>query len=343
MQLATILLMAPDSIEGALDLLMTSMYVESKVFIGLGQALGGLGTLMYIFFRIWGHLARNEEIDVYPLFRPVALAFCLLFYNSISGGIVTMNKTFDDSTSSIVTSKKATIDRLNTEKDRQLKIKREAASAIDIDFNSDGDMSWWETMISWVPGVAMGNYLGNAISYMMSIFFDEFLQMFGKIMFNVASLGLKFFQTFFLLIMLITGPITIGLACFEWFYSGLASWAVRVIHLLMWLPLTNLLGGMLETIHITMLEQDILQITGGTVDEYAVVDFGMIAFYLLGSAGYFMIPTAASWVVESSGAGQAIAKLSGGAKLMGATAGSAAGAVSGSIKTMMFKKTENAV
>jgi len=343
MQLATILLMAPDSIEGALDLLMSTMYTESSTFIGLGQALGGLGALMYIFYRVWGHLARNEEIDVFPLFRPVALALCLLTYGQISGAIVSLSKALDEGTSGLVTSKVATVEGLNRQKDALLEQKYRAMQAENL--NAEGELSWYDMMAGNTPGGGLSAYIGSSLKFYMSKFFDEALKMLGEVLYNVASLGIKFLQTFFLLVMLITGPITMGLACFEWFYTGLATWAARVIHLLMWLPLVNLLAGMLESIHIVMLRQDILQLTNTPQDEFAVIDFGLIAFYILGTAGYLMIPQAASWIVESTGAGQAISNVKQGMALQGAGAGAAGGAAAGAVKgtANMGRKLANAI
>lgn len=329
MQVATILLMAPDSIETALNTLLKEMYTPTTSIVNLGKALGGLGAIMYIFFRIWGHLARNEEIDIYPLFRPVALAFCLLFYTQISGAIVDLSQAMDKGTQTLVSSQVAQVNALNKQKDLLLEQKKNDLYHINPDLNGDGQMSWYDEMTGWISGNVVSTYLGNAAEYYMSKFFDEALKWIGELLFDTASIAIKFLQTFFLLVLLITGPLTFGLACFEWFYSGLSSWVARVIHLLLWLPLVNLLGGMLEHIHIIMLQQDIQQLQTTPADEFTAIDFGLIAFYILGTAGYIMVPKAASWVIESTGAGQAIGSLQSGMKMQGAAAGSAAGAAGG--------------
>ncbi|PRY27819.1 conjugative transposon TraJ protein [Spirosoma oryzae] len=328
----TLLLMAPDSIESALDTLLTTMYGQSSSFINLGKALGGFGSIMYLFYRIWGHMARNEEIDVFPLLRPVALALCLMFYTSLSGGIVSLSQKLDEGTQSLMTSQQSTVTQLNKQKDDLLKQRRNDLYQINPDLNGDGEMSWYDTMSSWVTGSAVATYLGNATEYYISKYFDEALKWLGEILYDTASIAIKFLQTFFLLVLIITGPITFGLACFEWFYGGLAAWLGRVIHLLLWLPLTNLLGGMLEQVHIVMLRQDILQLQNTPADEFTSLDFGLVAFYLLGTAGYLMIPKAASWIVESTGAGGAVGSLQQGLRTAGAAAGSVAGAGMGSAR-----------
>ena len=98
--------------EGALDTLLESMLAETGFFISLGQALGGLGSILYVFYRIWGHLARNEPIDIFPLLRPVAVAMCLVCYTALADGVVSLNKALDDSTRSLVSSKKIQVEAL---------------------------------------------------------------------------------------------------------------------------------------------------------------------------------------------------------------------------------------
>lgn len=327
MLVSTMLLYAPSSLESALDTLLTTLVSQSSTFIGLGQAVGGLGAMCYIFYRVWGHLARNEEIDVYPLFRPAALAICILFYDQIAGSIVTMSQKLNESTMTFVVAKQAQVQALTKQKkdiitDQGFKLKSTG------DFNGDGKID------SFTEGVTAAltvvpDMVTSGLSYAMSKLFDDMLMALGEVLYNFASIAIKFLQTFFLLIMLITGPLTFGLGCFDWFYNGLATWVARVIHLLLWLPLANILAGMLEQVHISMLQTDILQLQSTSADTFSGVDIGLIVFYLLGTAGYFCVPQAASYIIESSGAGGALASLQSGGKMGGAAVGGAVGAATG--------------
>ena len=124
-QFVTILLQVPaTSIESGLADVLKELSQKFSTFMGLGQAIGGLGALAYIFFRVWGHLARGEEIDIYPLFRPVALAFCLLFYSQITGSILTFSTILDTGTKTIATSQSSTITSLIASKKSALDSKQ---------------------------------------------------------------------------------------------------------------------------------------------------------------------------------------------------------------------------
>lgn len=56
---------------------------------GIAKGIAGLGALFYIALRVWSSLSRAEPIDVFPLLRPFALGFCIMFFPTIVLG--TMN------------------------------------------------------------------------------------------------------------------------------------------------------------------------------------------------------------------------------------------------------------
>ena len=236
-----------DSMEQALDLVLKEMADDYSTFIGLGQAIGGLGSLLYIFYRVWAHMARNEKVDIYGLLRPVAMGFCLAFYGNIAGSIVALSGYLNEGTKPLVTSKSALVQQLDDQKDQALEQKKKEIVNTNPDLNGDGELSMYEKLMDYLPASSLTTYASNAISYAIQKYFDEFLLTIGELAYNVASLTIKFLMTFFLLVLLIMGPITFGLACFEWFYGGLAAWISRVVHLLLWIPIVNVLGGILET------------------------------------------------------------------------------------------------
>lgn len=328
------ILLAADSIESSLDMLLMAMYVKSSVFIGLGKALGGLGTLMYVFIRVWGHLARNEEIDVPPLLRPVALACCLMFYDGVAQAVVTLSRSLSNGTETLVTSQVAEVTSLMKAKADLIEAKKKQLGTTLPALSPDGESGFLDRVFSGINGNAVAAWIDNEVSSRTSKWFDEILLSLGKAIYDAAGIVIKFLQTFFLLVMLITGPITVGLACFEWFYGGLSAWLGRIIHLILWLPLVNIVGGMLETVHIVMLKTDIAQIQNTPGDLFTTTDLTLVIFYLMGTAAYLMVPKAASWVIESSGVGQAVGSLRQGAGTMAGGAGSAVGAAGGAARGM---------
>src|SRR5215207_927608 len=48
--------------------------------IGVGRGIAGFAATWYIAYRVWGHIARAEPIDFYPLFRPFVIGFAVLIF-----------------------------------------------------------------------------------------------------------------------------------------------------------------------------------------------------------------------------------------------------------------------
>lgn len=70
----------------------------------------------------------------------------------------------------------------------------------------------------------------------------------------------------------------------------------------MWLPVSDLFGAILSRIQILMLQQDIAlledpnYIPDGSNTVYCI-------FMIIGIFGYFCVPTVASWIIQTAGAG----------------------------------------
>ncbi len=299
---STILLQAPvaSSVEVATEQLMTTMRPHFTDFIAIGQAIGGVGAMCYVFVRIWGDWSRGQPIDVYPLLRPFALALALIGYPFIVDGLVGIGQALDSGTATLVNDSRTEVTMLNAQKDALLKVKWEKTNT---EIMSGEGSDWLTTAQKIIPGVALGRMAVNAMQYGMSVWFDEMIRWVSEMLYTAAATGLKVIQTFFLLILFIVGPLTFGLACFDWFYGSLATWFARVIHVLLWLPVANIFGGIIEQVHITMLKIDIAQLQNTAPEATVGTDFTMIVFYVIGTIGYLLVPKVTGWILESAGVG----------------------------------------
>ena len=57
---------------------------------GIAKGIAGLGALFYVASRVWQALSRAEPIDVYPMLRPFAIGFCILFFPTFVLGTINM-------------------------------------------------------------------------------------------------------------------------------------------------------------------------------------------------------------------------------------------------------------
>lgn len=64
--------------------ILRNLYVEMMPLCsnmaGVAKGIAGIGALLYISYKVWQTLARAEPIDVFPMLRPFAIGFCILFF-----------------------------------------------------------------------------------------------------------------------------------------------------------------------------------------------------------------------------------------------------------------------
>lgn len=77
-----------DNLHAILRSLYTEMMPLCSNMAGVAKGIAGLGALFYVAVRVWQSLARAEAIDVYPLLRPFAVGFCIMFFPTIVLGTI---------------------------------------------------------------------------------------------------------------------------------------------------------------------------------------------------------------------------------------------------------------
>lgn len=106
-----------------LHTILRSLYDEMmplcSEMAGVAQAIAGLGALFYVAYRVWQSLARAEPIDVFPLLRPFAVGFCIMFFPTmVLGTINTVMSPIVQGTASMLEGQTLDMKKYREEKDR---------------------------------------------------------------------------------------------------------------------------------------------------------------------------------------------------------------------------------
>src|SRR5215510_12127139 len=91
------------SLNEVLDTLYSDMMPLCSRLIGVGRGIAGFAATWYIAARVWGHIARAEPVDFYPLFRPFVLGFAVLIFPSVLSMINGVMKPTVTATAQMVT------------------------------------------------------------------------------------------------------------------------------------------------------------------------------------------------------------------------------------------------
>jgi conjugative transposon TraJ protein len=303
------------SLHEVLEQLYTEMIPMCSQLIGVGRGIAGFAAMWYIAYRVWGHLARAEAIDFYPLFRPFVLGFAILIFPSVIGMINGVMQPTVTGTARMVTNTDAAIAALLEAKEKA--IKETDKWKMYVGETGSGDRDKWYKYThpgedpddeGWMEGI------GNDIKFAMSKFsynlrntIKEWMSEVLQVLFAAASLCINTIRTFNLIILAILGPLVFGLSVFDGFQHTLKHWLARYINVFLWLPVANIFGAVIGKIQENMLKIDLQQI-GDTGDTFfSRTDMGYLIFMVIGIIGYFTVPSVASHIMWVGG-GDALTK-----------------------------------
>ena len=307
--------------------------------IGIAKGIAGTGALFYVAHRVWQSLSRAEEIDVYPLLRPFAIGFCILFFSSAVLG--TLNGVLSPvvkGTNSMLKTQTLDMNKLREQRD---KLEREAMlrnpETAFLVSNEEFDKRI-EDMQGLNPkhlATITSMYVERGMYNLKKTMQDAF-KSFLEILFQAAALIIDTIRTFYLIVLSILGPIAFAIGIYDGFQSTITGWLSRYISVYLWLPVSDLFSTMLARIQTLMIDKEItaLQNPSYIPDGSSVV---YIVFMLIGIVGYFVVPTVSGWIIQAGGMGNYGKNLSQSIQKGGAVAGAGAGAAGGNIMGKLKK------
>lgn len=296
------------SLHHVLENLYDQMMPLFDDLVTVGRAIAGFGALWYIAYRVWGHIARAEPIDFYPLMRPFAVGLALILFPALLGLLNGVLKPISDATAAMGQDSQEAIAYYIAHQEEQAK-KTPDYNAFP--GNNTGDYSQYED-----HGQSDNSGLLSRAASMFSVksMAESFVRIVFQFLYEAAGLCIDVIRTFYLIVLSILGPLVLGLSVFDGFQHTLTNWLTRYIHVYMWLPVANIFGAITSAILENMFIHD------QNVMSYA----GYIIFMIIAVVGYFTVPSVASYIVHPSGKDTLLSKSSDTLKKGGSTAKSAA-------------------
>ena len=226
-------------LQATLENVYNTMMGHCGELMGIGQALAGFGALLYCSFRIFGHLARAEAVDVYPLLRPFGLGLLIFFYPAFLGALNSLLQPTVAGTAALVDDANAAITVLLQEKEAALEQSTDWQMYVGPD--GGGSLEKWE---QYSGGAETGAFSGltNAVKFEMAKMSYNFrngvraaLSEVLQIVYEAAALCINTLRTFELLLMAILGPLVMGLSVYDPWRTALSAWLGRYVTVFMWL------------------------------------------------------------------------------------------------------------
>lgn len=255
------------SLQTVLDQLYQNMLPLCSQLTGVARALAGFLALWTIAYRIWGHQARAEPVDVFPLLRPFALGLALLVYPSLLGLINGVMQPVVTATGAMVQNGQQTVQVILQQQQQLPSMDTTSESLLD--------------------------EIGAKLDYKAVL--EQGLATFLEWVYEGAALIISILRTFILTVLSILGPLVLGLSVLDVFRSSLQHWLARYISVSLWLPVANIYGAIIAQVQVLMLQQD-------ASGDFAHGHGGAyIIFLLMGIVGYACVPSTAGYVVHTLG------------------------------------------
>lgn len=302
------------SLNDVLDTLYEDMMPLCSRLISVGRGIAGFAATWYIAARVWGHIARAESIDFYPLFRPFVLGFAILIFPSVLAMINGVMKPTVTATAQMVTdSDKAVAQLLQMKEDA---IKTTAYWQMYVGPTGNGDRAKWykynygDKTERWYKSIGYDIRFAFAkFSYNFRNSIKEWMSGVLNVLFEASALCINTIRTFYLIVLGILGPLVFGIAVFDGFQHTLTVWIARYLNIFLWLPVANLFGGIMGKIQENMLKEDLHQIATNGDTFFSTTDTAYLIFMIIGIVGYFTVPSIANYIIHAGGGNALLQKV----------------------------------
>lgn len=304
---------------------------------GVAKGIAGLGALFYVAYRVWQQLSRAEPIDVFPLLRPFAIGFAIMFFPTVVlGTINSVMSPIVKGANNMVKSQTLDIDEHRKLRDKleYEAHKRNPEKAYLVD-KEEFDKKL-EELGTFDAIEKCGLYLDRA-AFNMKKAAQEWFRELLELLFQAAALVVDTIRTFFLIVLSILGPIAFAISVWDGFQSSLTQWITRYLSVYLWLPVSDIFSSVLAKLQVLMLKQDIEMLS----DQSYIPDGSStvyIIFMIIGIVGYFTIPSVANWIISAGGMGNYGKNVNQTATKAGSVAAGAAGAAAGNIAGRLLKR-----
>lgn len=302
------------SLHEVLEKLYDDMLPLCSQLIGVGRGIAGFAATWYIASRIWGHIARAEPVDFYPLFRPFVLGFAVLIFPSVIAMINGVMQPTVTGTRAMVTTSDQAVEELLRMK--QEAIKKTAYWQMYVGPDGSGSRSKWYKYHYGDESEGWFESIGNTMNFHMSKWSYNFrnsvkqwMSEILKVLFEAAALCINTIRTFLLIILAILGPLVFGIAVFDGFQHTLTVWIARYLNTFLWLPIANIFGAVIGKIQENMLKEDLQEIASNGDTFFSTTDTGYLIFMIIGIVGYFFVPSTANYIVHAGGGNPILTKI----------------------------------
>lgn len=336
----------------------TTMAAQSAGDVMLGQAIGGFGALCYMGYLGWQMQEGARPWEVTPMIRPTIIAFILMYWGAFTSmiqyplqslaepGIALFQDIEKDANGLRVErfKKQNQILEVLIKTQAEEEAKQETLNKLEV----KADDSWYDIDVDKLLAPAKEWYMKMEFKIQKTL--SEIIEAVALTILRVCTYLIFFIQKIWSYVLIVLGPIAIGMSLIPGFENSFSNWVTKFINI-------NLYTFITYTI-INIGQQLIMSGYQMELDRYAlIIDSGGVAdmntlrvyvqnsgmmytalfpavAYIVTGIGILMVPSIADSIVSAGGAGiMSKGKAAGGtvASVGRAATAAAAGGAAGAI------------
>ena len=336
----------------------TTMAAQSAGAVMLGQAIGGFGALCYMGYLGWQMQEGARPWEVTPMIRPTIIAFILMYWGAFTSMIQYPLQSLAEPGIALFKDIEKDANDLRIERFKkqnqilEILIKKQAeeeAKQESLDkLEKKADDSWFDIDVDKLLAPAKEWYMKMEFKIQKTL--AEIIEAVSLTILRVCTYLIFFIQKIWSYVLLVLGPIAVGMSLIPGFENSFNNWVTKFINI-------NLYSFITYTI-INIGQQLIMSGYQMELDRYAlIIDSGGVAdmntlrvyvqnsgmmytalfpavAYIVTGIGILMVPSIADSIVSAGGAGiMSKGKAAGGtvASVGRAATAAAAGGAAGAI------------
>lgn len=336
----------------------TIMAAQSAGAVMLGQAIGGFGALCYMGYLGWQMQEGARPWEVTPMIRPTIIAFILMYWGAFTSMIQYPLQSLAEPGIALFQDIEKDANDLRVQrfiKQNQIlevliktQAEEEAKQETLDKLEKKADDSWYDIDVDKLLAPAKEWYMKMEFKIQKTL--SEIIEAVSLTILRVCTYLIFFIQKIWSYVLLVLGPIAIGMSLIPGFENSFSNWVTKFINI-------NLYSFITYTI-INIGQQLIMSGYQMELDRYAlIIDSGGVAdmntlrvyvqnsgmmytalfpcvAYIITGIGILMVPSIADSIVSAGGAGiMSKGKAAGGtvASVGRAATAAAAGGAAGAI------------
>lgn len=295
----------------------------------VGRAIGGLGALMYLGYMGWQMAAGDREWEIVPMLKPILIGFTLIYWTGFVNLLQAPFEAIAEPGIAIFSDIESEVNDLRIERfkkqqqllDAVIKLNAEEDAKQDIIDNTskDADDSWFDISDGIDKLLQPIKEWQIRMEFQMQKLVAEIIEFVCLSILRICVYFIFFIQKIWAYILIILGPIAVGMALIPGFENSLYSWVSKFININLYTfvayTIINIGQQLIASGYTMEIERYDTLLTNGTITNLDalmvyVSNSGMIynqlftcVAYIVTGIGVLMTPTIADTIVTAGGAG----------------------------------------